>query len=165
MPPRLDDSPERADADAALRRAIGRNLQRARMLIDENRSRIAEDFGVTHAAWWKWEAGERYPDVATMVRFCERWRFTMDFLYRGVLAGLDERLRNKLYRAYPELLPGSGAEAASSADAPPPEPAEVPAAPATGRKRPGRRHIDPAVTPVRAEIRRRGRAAPQSGGG
>ena len=99
MPRGLD---ERADAE--IRIAIGRNLRRVRELIDENRSRLAEEFGVTGMAWQKWENGTRYPSVPVMLEFCRKYRVRLEFIYEGRMENLEPGLQRRLYKRYPELL-------------------------------------------------------------
>lgn len=88
----------------ALRRAVGENLRRVRVLFDTNMTRMAAFYGVKTTTWRKWEIGETIPDAGVMAAFCDRYFVTMDWIYRGRLAGLPEDLRLTLYRAYPDLL-------------------------------------------------------------
>lgn len=144
--PGVEEAKPDSDDDAGphgeapeLRVRVGRNLLWARRLIDRNRTRIADDFGVLHTAWRKWEIGETFPDAGTMVAFCDRYHFTMDWIYRGRLSGLPEDLRTLLYRAHPELLeqqaeaspprPGLAEARPDPRDMPP---RSVPPTPATG---------------------------------
>lgn len=83
---------------------LARRLGMTRRLLDGNRARIADEFGVHHTTWQKWEEGKRDPQWRVMKKLCERYRVTMDWLYRGDISSLPEFWRARLYRAYPELL-------------------------------------------------------------
>lgn len=144
---------ERAGADA-VRAAIGRHLRRARMMIDDNRARIAEEFGVTGMGWQKWEEGLRYPSVPVMLAFCARYGFTMEFLYTGRLDSMPERFRRKFYKMYPQLLDAPDEtpvpapkrkrpDAGAAGRNPERPPDEMPDTPATGRRRAKRRRGAP----------------------
>lgn len=83
---------------------LARRLLMTRRLLDGNRARIADEFHVHHTTWQKWEEGKRDPNWRVMVKFCDKYQVTMDWLYRGDMSGLHEYWRAVLYRAYPELL-------------------------------------------------------------
>ena len=56
------------------------------------------------STWNRWEHGSRYPDPVVMVRLCERFGLTMDYLYRGKLAGVREDMALRLAARHPELV-------------------------------------------------------------
>lgn len=97
-----------------IKATVGRNLRWARELVDDNRSRLAAGFGQHHTIWQKWEEGRNYPDPARMVEFCDTYGFTMDWLYRSSLDGVDEALKRRLIALHPELVLGSDAAAAAA---------------------------------------------------
>ena len=135
MPRGLD---ERADAE--IRRAIGRNLYRVRMLIDENRSRLAEEFGVSGMAWQKWENGSRYPAVPVMLAFCRKYRIRMEFIYEGRMANLASGLRERLLARFPEIQTEQHGAPALPDFIPVAKPVKTaPAEPAKGKRHPRRR--------------------------
>ena len=86
--------------------SVARNLRNAREELDPNRTRFAEEFGIHHTLWGKWERGKtaagtgskgNYPDPAVMVELCEKYGLTMDFIYRGILDYMpNERLKLRL---------------------------------------------------------------------
>jgi transcriptional regulator with XRE-family HTH domain len=104
---------------------VGERLRWVRELIDENRTRLARQYRVHHTVWEKWERGATYPDPAVMVRFCFDWGVTMDWIYRGLVAGMDEKIRRSLIDEHPQIASGL----------PPPARAEPRASPASGRRR------------------------------
>jgi transcriptional regulator with XRE-family HTH domain len=46
-----------------------------------------------------WTRGDNYPDEYLLTVFCDRYGVTMDYLYRGVLRGLDGTLADGLASA------------------------------------------------------------------
>lgn len=94
---------------------VGRNLMLARLELDKNRTRFASRYKVHHTLWAKWEKGENYPDPAVMVRLCEDYGLTMDYLYRGRLEHMpNEALKLRLARNPDFALPEIGAPVDSS---------------------------------------------------
>ena len=117
-----------------------------RQLIDENRTRLADSYGVGHVRWRSWEEGFYYPDPGVMAAFCRKWDVSMDWLYLGRIETLPESLKALMYLAYPDLLSqqvkrsGGAVQPACSMPAPG---GTIPETPATGRRRRGKR-----ATPV-----------------
>jgi hypothetical protein len=141
---------------AGLRHEIGDRIKKVRKLYDGNRTRYAEEYSldgkpVHHTTWRLWEEGLYMANPEVMVDFCDRTGATMDYIYRGILSGVDEDLKAALFEAYPEVAAAYRAELASRRAAPaplpaPPPPAEptkrvVPNSPAEGRRRPGPRQL------------------------
>lgn len=152
------DHPTNSDQgaeDAAFRAAVGRRLKMVRLLIDENRTRMAERYKIAgkpvfHTTWRMWEEGKFLPNARVMAEFCDDWQITMDWLFRGKFETLPETLKVIMYRAYPELLDEQLAQRTAEAarpdqwkeGAPRPAPEPAPArsitdGPARGRRRRG----------------------------
>lgn len=125
-----------------IRAEIGPRLLMVRKLIDDNRTRIANQYGVSHVRWRGWETGEYYPDAGVIAAFCRDYGVTMDWLYLGRLETLPESTKVLLYLAHPDLQQQVVAKAGDEKAEflrPTQRRAVVPAAPATGRRRRGRR--------------------------
>ena len=60
--------------------------------------------GIPKNTWRGWEKGEKYPDPAQLVRFCDDHGFTTDFIYRGRFRGIDEDVQIRLAAEYPGLV-------------------------------------------------------------
>lgn len=102
--------------------AVGERLRAARWELDPNRTRFAAQFGVKHTTWEKWEKGGAYPDPYVMSKLCQDYGLTMDYLYRGILAGMpNEDVKLALAAKLPAHLkagPGAVEPAGSAAMAP-----------------------------------------------
>lgn len=145
-----------SQARAEVRRQIGQRIFKVRKLYDENRTRYVEPYTldgkpVHHTTWRLWEEGEYLANPEVMIEFCERTGATMDWIYRGILAGVDEDLKAAMFADDPSLATAYRAELASRrvplpqpAPPPPPEPtkAAVPEEPARGRRRRGVRQLE-----------------------
>src|SRR3712207_2113920 len=71
---------EAKDARKTYRQKVSRNLRRVRLLIDGNRARLAEKYGVDHTVWQKWEDGRNLPEPEVLERFCDEHGVTMDWI-------------------------------------------------------------------------------------
>jgi hypothetical protein len=143
---------------ARTRREVGDRIRMVRKLYDRNRTRYAENYAVEdgrpvhHTTWRLWEEGLYLANPEIMAEFCERTGATMDFIFRGIISGIDEDLKAALFVAYPEMAAAYRAELASRRVLPPPpasppalgpKPAKevVPDVPAHARRRSGARML------------------------
>jgi hypothetical protein len=123
------------DPREQFRREVGERLRNVRRLYDTNRTRFTESFvkgdkgerPIHHTTWKGWEDGYSLADVEVMVEFCKRTGVTLDWLYRGVIDGVDEDVRLRMFAADPKLLAWYQADRASQRAAAPDQP--VPPAP------------------------------------
>ncbi len=88
-----------------IRAELGKRLRWAREVVAESQARLCRDLGgVDATAWNRWERGTRYPDPVVLVRFCDVFGLTMDYLYRGDLRGVREDVAFRLAAYHPELV-------------------------------------------------------------
>jgi transcriptional regulator with XRE-family HTH domain len=78
--------------------AAGRRLTAARRALNLTQAELADALAISPGAIGNYEQGKRTPDPAVMARFCLLYGVTMDFLYRGVLAGLPGTLLDAMRR-------------------------------------------------------------------
>ena len=84
---------------------VGKRLRWAREVVADSQAALCRDLGGLDAtAWNRWEKGNRYPDPIAMVRFCDAFGITMDYLYRGELRGVREDVAFRLAAYHPELV-------------------------------------------------------------
>jgi len=129
-----------AEERLELQRASGRRLAISRCLIDENRTRFWDDFGVLTNRARMWEEGAHPIDIFILAEVCNRHRFTLDWIIRGRVGTLPGDVQAKIYKRYPEFLedldvrtrPSTGAASGE-------QPTPIPDAPAKGRRRRGKR--------------------------
>lgn len=85
-------TPEQQIAASDHKIQVGRNLALARESLGRKQAPFAREFGTAANKWNQWEAGIYYPDPRVLTRLCDDYGFTMDWFYRGKLAGVsDER--------------------------------------------------------------------------
>lgn len=84
---------------------LGTRLRWAREVIAESQSDMCRLLGgVNGSTWNRWEKGTRYPDPVVMVRVCNDFGLTIDYLYRGDLRGVREDVAIRLAAYHPELV-------------------------------------------------------------
>ena len=84
----MAQQPPASEFDAS----AGRRLTAARRALGMTQAQLAQALAISPGAIGNYEQGKRTPDPAAMARFCLLFGVTMDFLYRGVLAGLPGTL-------------------------------------------------------------------------
>lgn len=77
-------------------RVIGRRLRATREALGLTQEQLAQSIGVQRTAYRNWEIGERMPDPLAMTRLAERYGATLDWIYRGVIAGMAHSLAIKI---------------------------------------------------------------------
>lgn len=89
---------------STLKPEISRRLKAARSIVFDSSDACAKAMGIPKNTWRGWEKGEKYPDPFQCVRFCDATGFTMDFIYRGRLRGIEEDVQIRLAAQYPDLV-------------------------------------------------------------
>lgn len=76
---------------------------RLRLAVDEamsrdgiSKSELARRTGTTISKLNNWLRGDNYPDPMFVVRFCDLYGMTADWLYRDILPGLPTSLRRRI---------------------------------------------------------------------
>jgi transcriptional regulator with XRE-family HTH domain len=99
------DEPARKVAERQLSIEAGRRLAWARTISGLTQQEIADLVGCSQGEWSRWERGVRAPpDPAIMVVACRRLRISMDYIYRGLLIGVQPSMADALFKAHPEAL-------------------------------------------------------------
>lgn len=93
MARRIEDSEE-------LKRACAERLRLTRMVLDLPQGKFAARAGIAQNTYNQYEAGKRFPDYVSCIRLCETYGITMDWIFRGVGAGLPYDLLLKLRQHY-----------------------------------------------------------------
>lgn len=84
---------------------LGKRLRWAREIIADNQVHMCGLMGgIETSTWNRWERGHRYPDPVAMVRLCDHFGLTMDYLYRGDLRGVREDVAFRLAAYHPEFV-------------------------------------------------------------
>lgn len=101
-----------------MRDKLGDRLRWAREIVAESQSDICRRLdGIDTSTWNRWEKGTRYPDPVVMVKLCDLFGLTMDYLYRGDLRGVREDVALRPAAYHPKLgedgLPAAARRAAA----------------------------------------------------
>ena len=80
---------------------IGRRLKATREVLGYcTATEFRELLGIeSKAAWSYWETGEREIPTEIAIKICDKWDITLDWIYRGKLAGLRQDLQYQLAAA------------------------------------------------------------------
>ncbi len=98
--------------EAEHRRMVGGNLALAREAVGKRQVDWVREYGLRSSGrLGNWEAGEHYPNPLFLVQLCEDYGFTMDYFYRGQLAGVSVARAADLRRVEAERQAESAAEA------------------------------------------------------
>mgnify|MGYP001231039883 CR=1 FL=1 len=81
-----------ARANSEIKRLVGARLALFRdVVLGKSQSDMARHYEFAANRWNQYENGERLADIYTMIRFCDDFGATLDWLYRGDLASLPAR--------------------------------------------------------------------------
>lgn len=88
-----------------LLKSSGHRLWMARVTLCDDLAEIVATCRCESIRLWRsYEDGLHFPDRLVVICFCRHTGVTLDFIYRGVLAGLPEPILRKLTAAYPGLI-------------------------------------------------------------
>lgn len=88
------------------KRKVGSRLRIAIEAVDKRPAEIARLFDVSPSKLGNWMRGDDYPSEWFVVRFCDRFNISMDYLYRGrVSTAMDRPLADALWAAEQALPP------------------------------------------------------------
>jgi DNA-binding transcriptional regulator YiaG len=88
------------------KRQVGQRLALARTALGLTLSKLKTDYGYSESRISNWESGLHYPDPWLLIHLCNDYGLTMDWFYRGVLAGVSAERAGDLRQA------GAGKQAA-----------------------------------------------------
>lgn len=81
---------------------VGSNLAVARTALGCSQAKWERDYGFSQTRQSNWEGGKHYPNPWFLYRICADYGLTMDWFYRGVLAGVSAERADDLRRARAE---------------------------------------------------------------
>jgi len=87
-----------------LKPELSRRLKAARSVVFGSSDACAKELDVHRNTWRNYEEGARYPDPWLLVKFCDLTGFTMDFMYRGRLRGIEEDVLIRVVADHPTLV-------------------------------------------------------------
>lgn len=68
---------------------VGENIVLARESLGMTQAEFARQYHMASNLLNQWEAGLYYPDPIFLMQLCDDYGFTMDWFYRGILAGVS----------------------------------------------------------------------------
>lgn len=68
-----------------------------------SQAECARLFGIKRAAWNNYEYGRRILDIEIATAFCERFKVSLDWLYRGDMSSLTVRMADHIREQVPVL--------------------------------------------------------------
>jgi transcriptional regulator with XRE-family HTH domain len=85
--------------NAAQHRAdVGARLRIAIEALGLTQAAVARAFDVSPSKLGNWVRGDSYPNEIFLVRFCDRYNITMDWLFRDVVSGMAFPLADVLWQ-------------------------------------------------------------------
>lgn len=109
QPPGPEVLSEISEEMRELLKSSGRRLWMARIALCGNLAEIVATCRCESIRLWRsYEDGLHFPDRLVVICFCHHTGVTLDFIYRGILAGLPEPQLRKLTASHPELLGQAG---------------------------------------------------------
>lgn len=76
---------------------VGRRLRATIEALGVTPAAVAKAFDVSPSKLGNWLRGDNYPSEWFVKRFCDRYGVTMDWLYRGMVSGIDKGLADTLW--------------------------------------------------------------------
>jgi transcriptional regulator with XRE-family HTH domain len=99
----MNDSPDTTD-EGRLMRQVGQRLDWVLELAGLSQTAAAGLLGVTQGELSRWITGTRMARLIPMMEFCQRFRVSLDYIYRGHLLGCHPDLARELIKRHPGKL-------------------------------------------------------------
>jgi transcriptional regulator with XRE-family HTH domain len=95
--------------DKELRRAIAARLKHARARLNGGytSTAMAREMGFTPQRWHNYENGQRPFELPTLIRFCEDYGLSLDYMLKGNRTGMTPEVLTML-AVEPEPVPAFG---------------------------------------------------------
>lgn len=71
--------------------SFAQNLQSIRARNGLTQEQLAEELNVTRQSVSKWESGQSFPEMETLLKICERYHTGLDELMRGSVEERNEK--------------------------------------------------------------------------
>ena len=81
------------------KREVGARLEATRLALGfDHQADMCREIKAEPNTWNQWERGVRLIDLGVAIRLCSRFGLTLDWIYRGDMAGLPLSLAGKVRR-------------------------------------------------------------------
>jgi hypothetical protein len=78
---------------------VGRRLRAAIDALGLSQTGVASTLDTSTSKLGNWIRGDNYPAAWFVKRFCDRYGITTDWLYRGIVSGIDANLADALWKS------------------------------------------------------------------
>jgi transcriptional regulator with XRE-family HTH domain len=86
-------------SDVSHKAEVGRRLRSAIETLGVSQTEVARGLATTPSKLGNWLRGDNYPSAWFVTQFCERYCVTTDWIYRGIVAGMDAKLADALWKS------------------------------------------------------------------
>jgi transcriptional regulator with XRE-family HTH domain len=125
---------------------VGRRLRAAIEALGLTQAGVASTLNTAPSKLGNWLRGDNYPAAWFVKRFCDRYGITTDWIYRGIVSGIDSDLADKLWRSEQKTEPEPTAGAPRPKSKGKSSPRPFPAAPVTEKA--AKLGCEPKVVPI-----------------
>lgn len=80
---------------------IGSRIIQTRDAYGDKQSEAARKCGIPKNTLSQWESGLRFPNTTYLLKFCDHYNVTLDFILRGRRGGVDQETWERLSRVPP----------------------------------------------------------------
>jgi transcriptional regulator with XRE-family HTH domain len=78
---------------------VGRRLMAAIEALGLSQADVTRALAVSASKLGNWLRGDNYPSEWFVKQFCDRYGVTTDWIYRGIVTGMDSSLADALWKA------------------------------------------------------------------
>lgn len=78
---------------------VGRRLRAAIVAKGISQADVVRALGTPANKLGNWLRGEHYPSAFFITQFCDRYGITTDWIYRGIVSGMDKTLADALWKS------------------------------------------------------------------
>jgi transcriptional regulator with XRE-family HTH domain len=81
------------------RKQVGRRLRAAISAKGITQADVERTLGASASKLGNWLRGDHYPSAFFVTQFCDRYGITTDWIYRGIVSGMDKTLADALWKS------------------------------------------------------------------
>jgi transcriptional regulator with XRE-family HTH domain len=78
---------------------VGQRLRAAIEALNLTQTEVARCLATTPSKLGNWLRGDNYPSAWFVTQFCDRYGITTDWIYRGIVSGVDAGLADALWKS------------------------------------------------------------------
>lgn len=78
---------------------VGRRLRIAIEAVAPSLAEVCRELDISPSKLGNWLRGDNYPEMPWIIRFCDRYGVTTDWIFRGVVSGASSDVAAALWKA------------------------------------------------------------------